>query len=111
MHRHVHHMHMHPGSAQVCTHCARRPQMHANRPVRLLLNSNEQLHVETEKSDYSANFKIAQASGSHGVKQEQQAMPAIDHHEARPGNLFQMAQQDVQIDEVIKITIMHNKLL
>lgn len=109
MYRHVHHMHMHPCSAQVHTHSARRPQMHANRPVRPLRAQDEQSHVENEKSEHSANFKTTQAS--HGAQQEQQAMPAIDHHEARPGNLFQMAQQDVQIDEVIKITIMHNKLL
>ena len=69
--------------------------MHANTPVRPLRAKDEQSHVETEKSDYSANF-ITQAS--HGVKQEQQAMPAIDHHadryEARPGDLFQIAQYD-----------------
>lgn len=92
MHRHVHHIRMHPCSAQVHAHSARRPQMHANRHVRPLRAQDEQLHVENEKSQHSANFKIAQAS--HGAQQEQQAMPAIDHHEARPGNLFQMAQQD-----------------
>lgn len=85
-------------------HSARRPQMHANRPVRQLLNSNGQLHVENEKIEHSANFKTAKPSESHG-----RTAGTTSHAGNRSCSRWH--NKTVQFDEVIKITIVHNKLL